>query len=265
MSSVATRTRVNQITILAGISFLFYAISGWDEAIWVLISTVVVVGPFSTFLGFGKAKDRFLGTLVGVFIAFLLESLIRVVPSILPMVAFFVAMVMGFMVTRPYKYFVILITVCTCLSFTYMNMPYTSFTPLSFVIDRALGVTVGILLFLLFQKFVFGTGNSKLELLEEGHDNLKRLQATLQQYQASPDLMTAYASAENVFNSSRQIKSYMESAPLVLGDTNTPEVVYAKQVIRLNDRAVRILIDEPTVVPEKIAKLLHVVDLKLER
>jgi hypothetical protein len=57
----------------------------------------------------------------------------------------------------------------------------------------------------------------------------------------------------------------MASAHLVLGETNTPEVVYAKQVIRLNDRAVRILIDEPTVAPEKIAKLLHVVGLKLER
>ena len=265
MSSVATRTRVNQITILAGASFLFYAISGWNEAIWILFSTLVVAGPFNTFLGFGKAKDRFLGTLVGVFIAFCLESLLRFVPSILPIVAYCIAFIVGFMATRPYKYFIIMITVCVCLSYTYMNAPYTSFTPILFVIDRTLGVFVGVLIFLLFQKFVFGTGNSKLELLEEGHDNLKRLEASLQQYQASPDLMTAYASAENIFNSTQAIKSYIDSAHLVLGKTITPEVVYARQVIRLNDRAVRILIDEPAVAPGKIAQLLHVVDLKLQR
>jgi uncharacterized membrane protein YccC len=216
-------------------------------------------------LGFGKAKDRFLGTLVGVFIAFCLESLLRFVPSILPIVAYCIAFIVGFMATRPYKYFIIMITVCVCLSYTYMNAPYTSFTPILFVIDRTLGVFVGVLIFLLFQKFVFGTGNSKLELLEEGHDNLKRLEASLQQYQASPDLMTAYASAENIFHSTQAIKSYIDSAHLVLGKTITPEVVYARQVIRLNDRAVRILIDEPAVAPGKIAQLLHVVDLKLQR
>lgn len=64
MQSVATKTRVSQITILVAIS-LFYEYTNWQEGIWVVISTVVVAGPFSTFLSFEKAKNRFLGTLVG--------------------------------------------------------------------------------------------------------------------------------------------------------------------------------------------------------
>jgi uncharacterized membrane protein YccC len=265
MSSVATRTRVNQITILAGVSILFFQLSNWGHAIWVLYSIMVVAGPFSTFLGFGKAKDRFLGTLVGVFIAFLLESVLRVVPSLLPLTAFSMTLLAGFMVLRPYKYFIIIITTCVCLSYTYMNIPYTNFTPLSFVIERSLGIFFGVLIFLVFQRFVFGSENSKLELLEESHDVLLKLQATLKQYQTAPTLMTAYQSAEDVSVNSKELKGYIESAHFVFGNESNAELCYAKQVVRLNDRAIRLLIDEPTVRPEKVEKLLHVVTLKLER
>ena len=69
MQSVATRTRTNQITLLVAISFLFYEITNWQQGIWVVISTTVVAGPFSTFLSFEKGRNRFLGTLVGLIIA----------------------------------------------------------------------------------------------------------------------------------------------------------------------------------------------------
>jgi len=181
MSSVATRTRVNQITIMVGISFLFYSITDWVEGIWIVYSTLVVAGPFSTFLGFQKGKDRFLGTLIGVLVAFCLEYYLRFNPSHLPVVAFLIAIIAGFMVTRPYKYFIVIITICTCMGYTYMNMPYTSFAPTSFVMDRVIGVFVGVSIFYVCQRFIFGTGNSKLELIEEGHETLKKLQTTLMQ------------------------------------------------------------------------------------
>ena len=34
MQSVATKTRVSQITILVAISFLFYEYTNWQEGIW---------------------------------------------------------------------------------------------------------------------------------------------------------------------------------------------------------------------------------------
>ena len=265
MSSVATRTRVNQITIMVAASFLFYELSNWEQAIWVVYSTVVVAGPISTFLGFEKARDRFVGTLGGVLVAFCIEYYLRFNPSHLPVVAFLLALVAGFMMTRPYRYFILVITTCTCMGYTYMNMPYTSFAPTSFVIDRTIGVFVGVLIFYLFQKFMFGTSNSRLELLEESHDTLKKLQATLLQYQQNSTLIAAYQGAADVFANTKDLKSYIGTAHFIFGAEIPSELRYAKQVATLNKRAVRLLIDEPVVMPEKIAKLLHVVELKLER
>lgn len=265
MSSVATRTRVNQITIMVGISFLSYSITDWVEGIWIVYSTLVVAGPFSTFLGFQKGRDRFLGTLIGVLVAFCLEYYLRFNQSHLPVVAFLIAVIAGFMVTRPYKYFIVIITICTCLGYTYMNMPYTSFAPTSFVMDRVIGVFVGVSIFYICQRFLFGTGNSKLELLEEGYETLKKLQTTLKQYRDNPVLMTAYQCAEDVFSNTRDINSYIDTAHYVFGNTTNFELRYAKQVVLLNNRALKLLVDEGPVSGEKIDRLLRIIELKLER
>ncbi len=265
MQSVATKTRINQITLLVGISFLFYELTNWVEGIWVIISTVVVLGPFSTFLGFEKAKDRFLGTLVGLVVAAGVEYYLRFNPSHLPVVAVAIGFVAGFMATKPYKYYIIMVTLCTCIGYTYMNEPYTTFAPISFMFDRAMGVFVGVLIFFLMQRFVFGEGNSKLELLEESRETLQKLQKTLLQYKDTPSMVTAFTCAADIFQNTRDIKSDIGSASLVLSNPRCQEVVYAKQVLALNQRALAMLIDQPTIEMRQIDRLLRIVSLKLAR
>ena len=265
MPSVAIRTRINQITILIGVSFLFYEITNWEEGIWLLYGTIIAAGPISTFLGYEKARDRFLGTLVGVFVAYLLENFLHYVPWLLPVVAVAISVLVGFMATRPYKYFIIMITICVCMGFTYMNVPYTSFEPALFVVDRTIGTFTGVLIFLVIQHFLFGQGNAKLEILEASHGSLTKLQATLRQYQSDPTVMTAYQCATDIFANTKEINNYNRTAHFVFGDHDNAELRYARQVILLNNRALKILVDEPTVSTEKIARLLHIVDLKLER
>ena len=266
MSSVATRTRVNQITLLIAVSFLFYEFTNWEQGVWVVLSTTVVAAPFSTFLSFDKAKSRFLGTLVGLVVAAGVEYYLRFNPAQLPVVAFIIALIAGFMATKPYRHFIIIITLCTCLGYTYMNMPYTSFAPMSFLVDRAMGVFVGVLIFFVMQTFVFGDGNSKLELQEESENTLGKLQKTLLEYKSAPTLTTAYQCASDIFVNSRDLASYISTANLVFGAENHQELTYARQVARLSDRAVRLLIDEPDeVVMPRIDQLLHIVTLKLER
>ena len=262
MQSVANLTRVNQIVILIGISFLFYELINWDHGIWILISTVVVAGPFSTFLSYEKAKDRFLGTLVGLVVAALIEYYLVFNPSQLPAAAVIMAFVAGFMVTRPYKYFIIMITVATCLGYTYMNVPYTSFSPISFLVDRGMGVFGGVMVFLLLQQFVFGNSNSKLELLEESQNTLNKLQKTLIEYQQNPSTVTAYKCAADIFEYTKDLKSYVDSAGIVFTKDLNKETQYARQVLGLSKRALKLLIDKPEVVASQIDKLLHVVNLK---
>lgn len=263
MQSVATLTRINQIVILIGISFLFYELTNWEQGIWILISTVVVAGPFSTFLSYEKAKDRFLGTLVGLVIAALIEYYLAFNPSQLPVAAVALAFVAGFMATRPYKYFIIMITVCTCLGYTYMNVPYTSFSPMSFLVDRGMGVFGGVMIFFLLQRFVFGNSNSKIELLEESQNALNKLQKTLLEYQQNPSTVTAYKCAADIFESTKDLRSYVDSAGIVFTKDINKETQHARQVLGLSKRALKLLIDKPEVVANRLDKLLHVIQLKL--
>ena len=265
MQSVATRTRDSQVTLLVAISFLFYECTNWEEGIWVVISTVVVAAPFSTFLSFEKARNRFLGTLVGLVIAACVEYYVRFNPSQFPMIAVLIAFVAGFMATKSYRYFIIIVTLCTCMGYTYMNMPYTTFAPMSFLMDRAIGVFVGVLIFYVMQKFVFGDANSKLELLEESYSTLSKLQKTLLEYKENSTLTTAYKCSADIFANTKDLKSYVSTANLVFGVGVNQETRYAKQVLTLNNRATKLLIDEPNVALHRIDQLLQVVTLKLAR
>lgn len=265
MQSLATRTRVKQITILVAVSFLFYELTNWQQGIWVVLSTMVVAGPFSSFLSFEKARNRFLGTLVGLVIASGVEYYLRFNPAQLPIVAVLIAFIVGFMATKSYRQFIIVITTCTCLGYTYMNMPYTSFAPMSFLIDRAMGVFVGVLIFFVVQQFMFGTKNAKLELIEESVDTLRKLQNTLQEYKENPTLTKAYKCSADIFANTKDIKNYIATSHLIFGANSNEELRHAKQVVMLNSRAVKLLIDNPTVVVSQIERLLRIVTAKLAR
>lgn len=265
MQSLATRNRAKQITILIAASFLFYQLTNWQHGIWVVISTTAVVAPFSTFLSVQKAQFRFLGTLIGLVVACAVEYYLKFNPSHLPVLAVIFAFIVGFMATKSYRHFIILVTLATCLGFSYMNMPYTNLTPVTFLIDRAMGVFAGVLIFLVIQQLVFGNSNSNLELYEESVDALGKLQKTLQEYVINPTLISAYKCAAEIAANTMTIKSYISTANLVFGTELNQALRYARQVTMLNHRAVRLLIDEPEVVMPRIDRLLHIVTVKLER
>jgi hypothetical protein len=265
MQSLATRTRAVQITILLTISLLVYLGTNWQHGIWVIISTSAVVAPYSTFLSFEKAKFRFFGTLIGLVVACGIEYYLKFNPQHLPIIAVILAFMMGFMATKSYRYLIILITVCTCMVFSYTNAPFTTLTPVSFLVDRAMGVFVGVLIFMVIQQFVFGFSNAKLELLEESHATLCKLQKILEEYRDNPSLTSAYKCAADIFTNTSDIKSYIGTARLVFGAKNIQELRYARQVLTLNNKATRLLIDEPTVRLSRINQLLHIVTVKLQR
>lgn len=265
MQSLATRNRASQITILIAVSFLFYQLTNWQHGIWVVISTTAVAAPFSTFLSVQKAQFRFLGTLIGLVITCAVEYYLKFNPSHFPVVGVIVGFIVGFMATKSYRHFIIMITLATCLGFSYMNMAYTSLTPAMFLVDRAMGVFVGVLIFLLMQRFVFGNSNSNLELHEESTETLGKLQKTLQEYAANPTLSSAYKCAADIAANTSVLKSYLETAHQTLGTEKSAALQYAKKVALLNRRAVHLLIDEPTVVMPRIEQLLNVTTVKLSR
>jgi len=78
-------------------------------------------------------------------------------------------------------------------------------------------------------------------------------------------VMTAYNCATDIFSNSKDLNNYVRTADFVLSGDGQAELRHARQVILLNNRALKLLVDTPTVSSKQIEKLLHIVDLKLER
>lgn len=259
MQSLATKNRIYQIVILVACAFLFYEMTNWEEGIWVAISAIVVSGPFSTFLGFEKARNRFLGTIAGLMIAACLEYYLRFNPNQVPLVAVITSMILAFFAVKDYKYMIIVITVCTCLGFTYMNMPFTSFEPMNFLISRAMGVFVGIFLFYLLQKFLFGDSNARLELYEESLNALTKTEESLNNYLKLKTTESAFEQACNIMAGASDLKKYYKNSNLVFNSINY-EVIYSKRVIRIVDRAIQELTDKTTPNESNIKILLLLIN-----
>lgn len=264
MQSLATSTRIKQIVTLIAISFVVYQFTNWQEGIWILISTVVCCSPFSTFLSFEKARNRFLGTFIGLILAAILEYYLRFNPSQLPVIATIIVFIVGFMATKSYFYFVMVITVTVCLGFTYMNMPFTSFEPASFLFARGMGVFTGIVIFYFTQRFIFGNDNSKIELLEESYNVLISLEQSLANYLTNPSTVEAFKCSSDINGSSTNLNTFILNAPLVFNSVNR-ETIYAKQVSTLCSKAIKLLVDSGSVESDRVEKLLNIVRLKLDR
>jgi hypothetical protein len=192
------------------------------------------------------------------------EYYLRFNPSQLPVIAVLLAFFIGFMATKPYQYFIIFITITVCLGFTYMNMPFTDFEPVSFLFARGMGVFTGIVIFFLMQKFIFGDSTSKIELLEEGYQTLQKLSDVLETYFKEPTLYNAVKGAAAIHSNTANLSTYLANTPLVFSTIN-PETIYAQQVFRLNQRAIQLLIDDADVDQQQLHKILRIVRLKLNQ
>lgn len=241
MQSVATKTRINQITFLVFITFLFYQLTNWVGGFWVPLSAIVIVTPFSTVLTIEKAKNRFIGTIAGLFGAILLQYYLRIFPDQIPVIVVIIAFILGFILNKDYKYYIALITLTVCLSFSYMNSPYTSFEPISLFFARLMGVSGAVFIFFILQTFVFGKNNALLEMQEE-MDGLcafikKQYDALL--LNATPE--AAFNTAIQINDAAKRLLELMEASPLIF-DPSEKSLQQSKKLIDIKDSIVKELL-----------------------
>lgn len=166
MPSLNFKIRILQVVWLIVLSLLVAQVLQWDQGLWVAVSVTAIIGPFSASLTVEKSRNRIIGTIAGLLIATVLEIYLRYNYQAVFIVGILLAYILGFTVQQNYRYFIMVVTVAICLNFEYMNLPFTSFEPISFLIARFMAVLAGISLFLLIQKYVYGDHNAKVELAE---------------------------------------------------------------------------------------------------
>jgi uncharacterized membrane protein YccC len=166
MPSLNFKNRILQVVGLIVLSLLVAQVLQWDQGLWVAVSVTAIIGPFSASLTIEKSRNRIIGTIAGLLIATVLEIYLRYNYQAVFIVGILLAYILGFTVQQNYRYFIMVVTVAICLNFEYMNLPFTSFEPISFLIARFMAVLAGISLFLFIQKYVYGDHNAKVELAE---------------------------------------------------------------------------------------------------
>ena len=244
MPSLNFQKRILQVVGLIVFSLLVAQVLQWDQGLWIAVSVTAIIGPFSASLTIEKSRNRIIGTIAGLLIATVLEIFLRYNYQLVFLVGIVLAYVLGFAVQQNYRYFIMVVTVAICLNFEYMNLPFTSFEPISFLIARFMAVLTGIALFLFIQKFVFGTQNARVELAESTNqlktkisDQLLWLsQISNSQEKSGIDQAMALTTQAGPF------EELLAASEFGLGGPCS-ELRVAKQVNRLRHRVVSLLLD----------------------
>ena len=148
--------RIIQICLLLTVALLFSRVPQWEHGSWVLISVGAIIGPFSPLLTFRKSMLRALGTTAGLLLSATMITAFSHLPWTIPLLGVVLAFGLGFTVQQDYRYFIMVVTVAIALNFSDMYVPYTPFEPLSFFASRAMGVFIGIAVYVTLEWFVFG-------------------------------------------------------------------------------------------------------------
>ncbi len=148
--------RILQVCLLLAVALLFSRVPQWEHGSWILISVGAIIGPFSPLLTFRKSMLRALGTTAGLLLSAILIALFSHLPWSVPVLGVLLAYGIAFTSQQDYRYFIMIVTVAIALNFADLYVPFTPFEPLSFFASRAMGVFIGIAIYVTLEWLLFG-------------------------------------------------------------------------------------------------------------
>lgn len=147
------RLRIFHVIIMIVTAIFVYQYSQWDDGLWVPISVLAIIGPFSPGLTINKARQRVLGSIAGLLISLVLWIVIRYNPDSLIFIALVLIYAVAFTSLQQYTYFILLVSIMLCINFDYMNLFINN--EISFVISRGLCVLTGVMICQIYEYFIF--------------------------------------------------------------------------------------------------------------
>ena len=244
MPSLNFKKRIVQVVGLIVLSLWVSNILQWDQGLWVAVTVTAIIGPFSPSLTLEKSRNRIIGTIAGLLLATILELFLRYNYQMVFIVGFVLAYFLGFTVQQNYRYFIMVVTIAICLNFEYMNLPFTSFEPISFLISRFMAVLAGISLFLFIQKFIFGPTIARKELAESTQNLTNHISDALGQIaQATHEpVKTGIDLAMDLSSRAESFEELLAASDFGL-DAPCNELNQARKIDRLKQRVTSLLLD----------------------
>ena len=145
--------RIVHVIIMLATALFIYQFSQWDSALWVVISVLAIIGPFSPGLTVNKANQRVLGSIAGLLLSLILWWIIHYNYNLLVIIAVVLAYCAAYSLLQEYTYFIMLVSVILCLNFDNSNLFFTN--EILYIVNRSLCVLTGVLTCLLYESVIF--------------------------------------------------------------------------------------------------------------
>lgn len=145
--------RIVHVVIMIATAFFVYQFSNWSDALWIPISVLAIIGPFSPGLSIGKAKQRTIGSIAGLLLSVIIWFVLQYNPNLLVFIAVILVYFIGFTVVKEYTYFIMLVTIMLCVNFDYMNLFFNN--EIVFLTNRSICVLTGVIICQFYEYFIF--------------------------------------------------------------------------------------------------------------
>ena len=162
MQAALIRLRTIQISCLFACSIFLYQYLPIENSIWIPITVIAILGPFHYGLSVEKARERVIGTLVGLLASMPVTILLRYNHAIIFLVAIVLVFLIGLSVLQSYRYFIMLVTIMLCINYHYMNLPLVDFNEVFFIVNRAMAILIGVIVFYVAEYLFFKKRSQKV-------------------------------------------------------------------------------------------------------
>lgn len=145
--------RIFHVTIMFATAIFIYQFSQWEQALWIPISVLAIIGPFRAGLTIYKARQRLIGTLAGLLLSIIVWTILYYWNNSLVFIALILVYCVAFSALQEYTYFIMLVSLMICVNFDYTNLFINH--EIGFVANRGICVLAGVTLCQFFEYFIF--------------------------------------------------------------------------------------------------------------
>lgn len=145
--------RIIHVVIMLATALFIYQFSQWDDGLWIPITVLAIVGPFSPGLTINKARQRVIGSIAGLLLSFVLWFFIHFNYTLLVPIAIVLIYWVAYSLLQNYTYFIMIVSILLCINFDYMNLFFNN--EVVYLINRSLCVLVGVIICQFYEYFVF--------------------------------------------------------------------------------------------------------------
>ena len=158
--------RIIHVVIIIATSSFAYQYSNWGDALWIPISALAIIGPFTPGMSTRKAQQRMIGSIAGLFLSIVIWLLLFNSSAMLAVVATVLIYLVAFTVVQKYTYFVMLVSIMLCINFDYMNLFINN--EMAYLTNRIICVFTGVAICQFYDFLIFRNSYDNAVSLIEG-------------------------------------------------------------------------------------------------